>query len=94
MMTMATKHFSAVEFIQKLRKANFSEEQAEVLAKETEEIITKICDQTQIEIEKRELATKQDISKLELKIEQTKNQLILWVAGLFVASSLIQHFFK
>ena len=45
-----------------------------------------------------ELATKQDLKELELstkrELAEAKNQIILWVAGLFVASGLIQHFFK
>ena len=38
-----------------------------------------------------ELVTKTDLKK---EIAEAKNQIILWVAGLFVASGLIQHFFK
>jgi hypothetical protein len=35
----------------------------------------------------KDLATKKDL-------EVTKNQIIIWVAGLFFASGLVQHFFK
>ena len=39
------------------------------------------------EITLKDLATKRDL-------ESTKNQIILWVGGLVMASGLIQHFFK
>lgn len=45
---------------------------------------------------KKELAEKDLTTKLDLKreIAEAKNQLILWVAGMFIASGFIQHFFK
>lgn len=39
MVVMAFKHFSTVEYIQNLRKANFTELQAEALAKEAEQLL-------------------------------------------------------
>lgn len=91
MTTVTVKNFSIVEYIQRLRKANFSEEQAEVLAKETEQIIANVLEQAHQEVEKKDLATRKDL-------ESTKNQIILWIVtwntGLLVASGLIQHFFK
>ena len=78
---MTTSNYSIVEYIQRLRKANFSEEQAETLAKETEQLISSVLEQAHKDVEKKDL-------------EVAKNQIILWVAGLFVASGLIQHFFK
>ncbi len=91
MSTISVKNFSIVEYIQRLRKANFSEEQAEVLAKETEQIISNVLEQAHQEVEKKDLATKKDL-------ETTKNQLILWIVtwntGLLIASGLLQHFFK
>ena len=91
MTTVTVKNFSIVEYIQRLRKANFSEEQAEVLAKETEQIIANVLEQAHQEVEKKDLATRKDL-------ESTKNQIILWIVtwntGLLVASGLIQHFFN
>lgn len=38
-------------------------------------------------VQAKDIATKKDL-------EIAKNQIILWVTGLFVASGLIQHFLK
>lgn len=41
------------------------------------------------EIDKGFIATKQDIKELELKIEQTKSELLKWFIGLFIALALM-----
>jgi len=105
MSTLTVKHFSAVDYMQRLKKAKFTEEQAEIVAKETEELITNILEQTQLNLEKKELATKQDLmnTKLELQkeieilrkeIAQSSNKVIIWIVGFVIASGLLQHFFK
>jgi hypothetical protein len=105
MSALTVKHFSAVDYMQRLKKAKFTEEQAEIVAKETEELITNILEQTQLNLEKKELATKQDLmnTKLELQkeieilrkeIAQSSNKVIIWVVGFVIASGLLQHFFK
>jgi hypothetical protein len=105
MSALTVKHFSAVDYMQRLKKAKFTEEQAEIVAKETEELITNILEQTQLNLEKKELATKQDLmnTKLELQkeieilrkeIAQSSNKVIIWIVGFVIASGLLQHFFK
>lgn len=85
MAAIAMEHFSIVEYIQNMRKANFTESQAEALAKEAEQLVITVLEQTRHEakeiIDNKELPTKGDIreakeelykeiKKLELKIEQ------------------------
>ena len=45
MATITASQYSIVEYIQKLRKANFTEQQAETLAKETEQLISSVLEQ-------------------------------------------------
>ena len=88
--TLASKHFDTLAYVKQARKLGTSEELAEFQAKQIEQAIDVAISQ----IESKDLATKKDIKELELKIESTKNQIILWVGGLVMASGLIQHFFK
>ena len=72
MTTISTRAFSAVESIQKLRKANFTETQAEVLAEIIEQQAQNIHQQ-QIELiglKNKELATKGDIRESELRLQK------------------------
>ena len=57
------------------------------------------------DIKSKDLATKSDIRESELRLQKeiemvkkeianSKNQIILWISSLLVASGLIQHFFK
>ncbi len=70
MATVTTKHFSAVEYIKKLREANFTEAQADVVVEIIEQQAQTIQEQnTKItQLESRELATKSDILKTEIRI--------------------------
>jgi hypothetical protein len=101
--------FDIVEFIQRLKKVNFTQEQAELLAQETERVIDAAISnskelKTEIkqEIHSDELVTKADlkqqleITKLELQkeIANSRTQIIIWIGGLIIASGLLQHFFK
>lgn len=81
------KHFDILDFVKKSKEYGASEQMAEFQARQIEQAIEIAVTQAKEDIEKRELATKRDLA-------ETKNQIILWVAGLFVASGLIQHFFK
>lgn len=70
-MTIITaRHFSAVEYIKKLREAKFSEEQAEIVVEIIEQQSQVIQEQsTKItQLENKELATKSDILKSEIRI--------------------------
>lgn len=78
---------SIVDYIHELKAAGFTDKQAEVQAKRLEQAVIEIETKIKEELKQQDLATKKDI-------EIAKNQIILWVSGLFVASGLIQHFFK
>ncbi len=49
---------------------------------------------TRSDVENKELITKKDIKALETLINESKAEVIIWIAGLLLASGLIQHFFK
>ena len=111
-------HFITIEYIQKLRQADFTEKQAEAVAEIVELQSQRIQEQknnieqlrskdlaTKGDIKALELATKSNLKnglqELELKIEQlrsdmykSKYETLAWVAGMFIASGLFQHFFK
>ncbi|MBU6339528.1 MAG: hypothetical protein KGQ36_06140 [Rickettsiales bacterium] len=86
-----------------LRQVNFSEEQAEIVSEivkhtnlNSKEIVREEISEYKEEVMKdmSQLATKSDIKEieldikeLELKIEQTKSDLIKWVAGLMIANT-------
>lgn len=89
MATLTSKHFDTLAYVKQAKKLGTSEELAEFQAKQIEQAIDVAISQ----IESKDLATKKDIKELELKIESTKNQIILWVGGLVMASGLLQHFF-
>ncbi len=97
--------FDIVEFIQRLKKANFTQEQAELLAQETDRVIEvaignskELKAEIMQEIHVDDLATKKDLEivKLELQkeIANSRTQIIIWIGGLVIASGLLQHFFK
>lgn len=53
--------FDIVEYIKKLRKYNFTQEQAETIAQETEHMIGAVIEYTDRSIKNKELATKNDV---------------------------------
>ena len=88
MTTLAHRHFSTVEHIQKLRKANFTEQQAEVVAELIEQQSQTINEQ-QKELEglkSKDLATRGDVRESELRLQkeiaESSTKTIIWVAGL------------
>lgn len=97
-MSTIAKHFDVLDFVKKSKQLGASEELAEYQARQIEQAIDFAISQAREEIDAKELATKRDLKELELSnkrdLESTKNQIILWVAGLFLASGLLQHFFK
>lgn len=84
--------FSSVDYIRALKNVNFTDEQAELIAKETELLVASIEQQQNNlnKLETKEPATKGDLREVELRlqkeIEQIKSQLILWVLGIGVAT--------
>jgi len=92
--------FDTYMYINKLKEAGFSEQQAKVQA----ETLVDIMDNnlvTKHDLEKVKLELKQDIEKLELrtdvKLTQLKNELIRWIFSMgaaqaaFVASLKLFH---
>jgi hypothetical protein len=72
MATLTAKPFSAVEYIQELRKAKFTEEQAEAVVKIFEQQQQTIQEQ-KVEIDaikSQEPATKGDIRESELRLQK------------------------
>ena len=85
--TLTSKHFDTLAYVKQARKLGTSEELAELQARQIEQAIDIAVATVKEEIALKDLATKRDL-------ETTKNQIILWVGGLIMASGLIQHFFK
>ena len=73
-MSTIAQHFSSIDYIKRLRGADFSQAQAEVLAKENEQLIVNILEQAYHEVEQKDLATKLDLKEQELR-------LIKWITG-------------
>ena len=98
-MTTATiKYFDTHEFIKKSKELGSSEELAEYQVKQFEQAIETAVTSVKDDIRSKELATKGDIRESELRLQKeiisSRNQMILWVAGLVIASGAVQHFFK
>lgn len=87
---MTTLTFDTHEFVKKLKGAGFSEEQAEVLTDLQKTTAFNTLEQARHDYELDDLATKRDLKELELtlnlKIAETKAELIRWV----VAVGLLQ----
>lgn len=110
MATITNKHFDILEFVKKSKELGVDERVAELQARQIEQIVEAVQEQQiEIDaLKSKEPATKgdlfeikQEIKQIELKIEQTRTEIqkskyevVIWVAGLLVASGLIQHFFK
>ncbi|ANE54268.1 MULTISPECIES: coiled-coil domain-containing protein [Methylomonas] len=78
---MTTLAFDTHAFVKRLHEVGFTDEQAERLAELSQEIVNATLEQ----IHQRELASKQDLKetelRLELKIAETKSDLIRWIVG-------------
>ena len=90
MAVLTVKYFSVADYIQRLKKANFTDEQAQVLAKETEELISSVLDQSKFELGNRDLATKSDIRESELRLQKEialiESSLVRWAIGIGVTT--------
>ncbi|BBL57042.1 coiled-coil domain-containing protein [Methylomonas koyamae] len=87
---MTTLAFDTHAFVKRLHEVGFTDEQAERLAELSQEIVNATLEQ----IHQRELASKQDLKetelRLELKIAETKSDLIRWIVGAgFLQTALI-----
>jgi hypothetical protein len=74
-MIINNSRFDAVEYIKKLRLANFTQEQAETLAQEAEHLIGAVLDQAKQSIENKELATRNDILLVNGAIRESELRL-------------------
>ena len=87
---MATLAFDTYAFIRKLKESGITEEQARAQV----EALSLALEQFQGELHLSESATRQDVSesesKLELKIAETKAELVRWIIGAgFLQTALI-----
>jgi hypothetical protein len=87
---MTTLTFDTYAFIRKLKESGITEEQARAQV----EALSLALEQFQSEMHLSESATKQDIReselKLELKIAETKAELVRWIVGAgFLQTALI-----
>ncbi len=85
---MTTLAFDTHSFVKRLHDAGFTDQQAETLTSLHQELVDATLDQ----VNHKQLANKQDIRELELKIEilradlkkdiaETKSDLIRWIVG-------------
>jgi hypothetical protein len=93
--------FDTHDFVRRLHDAGFSETQAEVLTRLQQESVNAALEQvhssevaTKQDLRETELALKHDLRemelKLELKIADTKSELIRWIVGAgFLQTALI-----
>jgi hypothetical protein len=87
---MTTATFDAFAYAHALRDVGITEQQAEVIAKKTTEILLIAVEAAKDEVHAGELATKHDLKELELTfkrdlkevellIEKSKNSTLLWM---------------
>ena len=87
---MATLAFDTYAYIRKLKESGITEDQARAQV----EALSLAFEQFQAELHLSESATQQDVReselKLELKIVETKSELIRWIVGAgFLQTALI-----
>ncbi|MGZ5077599.1 MAG: DUF1640 domain-containing protein [Methylobacter sp.] len=87
---MTTLAFDTYAYIRKLKDSGITEEQARAQV----EALSLAFEQFQSELHLSETATKQDLRevelKLELKIAETKSELVRWIVGAgFLQTALI-----
>ncbi len=90
---MNTLTFDTHEFVKKLKDVGFSEEQAEAITDLQKTTANNTLEQARHDYELDDLATKRDLKetelKLELKIAETKADLIRWVVGVGVLQTVL-----
>jgi len=89
---MSTITFDTHEFIKELKNAGFSEEQAEAITRLQKAAVATTLEQARHDFELDDVATKRDLKELEFKLEarikdtelkiaETKSELIRWVVS-------------
>ena len=97
---MSTSSFDTHAFFNELKGAGFSEQQAEVITKLQKTTITTTLEQARHDYQLDDLTTKRDLKELELKLEsrikdtelkivESKADLILWVVGVGVLQTAL-----
>lgn len=90
---MTTITFDTHEFFKELKGVGFSEQQAEVITRLQKAAIKETLEQAKSDYHLDEIATKRDLResemKLELKIAETKAELIRWVVGVGMLQTAI-----
>ena len=91
---MSTLTFDAFEYAHQLREVGITEQQAEVFAKKTAEVLKIAVESAKEEVQAGDLATKRDLKELEtatkrdlkelelqitVQIEKSKNATLLWM---------------
>lgn len=98
MAVITIRHFDALDYVDKSKSFGANEELAKYQARRMEELLEMATNNARAAIEEKDLATKKDLieakTDLRLEIQKSKLETIMWVAGMFIASGLIQHFFK
>ncbi len=101
MAAIALRHFDVLDYIEKSKAMGVDERVAKYQARQFEQVFDAVDATTKAEIQNQALATKHDIKELDLKIEQVRAELkgdiykakfeiVVWVAGLLLASGVIQ----
>lgn len=96
MTAIALKHFDVLDYVEKSKAMGVDEKVAKYQARQFEQVFEAV-NITRSELDNKALATKQDIKELDLKIEQVRSEIykakfdiVIWVAGLLLASGVIQ----
>jgi rRNA processing protein Krr1/Pno1 len=71
---MTSITFDTLKFVEQLKASGMPEAQAKALSEAQKEALKEIFEQ-------KELATKIDIQQLEVKLAETKAELVRWVVG-------------
>lgn len=90
------QHFDTLAYVKKSRELGVPEPVAEYQAKQIEKVLDMAVNNMREEIHAKELATKRDLNDVkvelksdirdvELKLEQMKNQMILWMISIMSA---------
>ena len=97
---MSTSSFDTHAFFNELKGAGFSEQQAEVITKLQKTTITTTLEQARHDYQLDDLTTKRDLKELELRLEsrikdtelkiaESKADLIRWVVGVGVLQAAL-----
>jgi len=97
---MSTSSFDTHAFFNELKGAGFTEQQAEVITKLQKTTITTTLEQARHDYQLDDLTTKRDLKELELKLEsrikdtelkivESKADLIRWVVGVGVLQTAL-----